>query len=63
LGPGTGLFDCSVSGSWVVVLRGTLDSGVRENTEALSAGVVIAGGRMVMARLAATGGVAGGLIG
>jgi len=61
-GPGTGVFDCSVSGSWVVVLSGTLDSGVLENTEALSAGLVMAGGRMVIARLA-TGGAGVGLIG
>lgn len=62
-GPGTGVFDCSVSGSWVVVFSGTLDSGVLENTEALSAGVATAGGRTVIARLATGGEGAEGLIG
>ena len=60
-GAGTGFFDCSVSGNWVVVFSGTLDSGVFENTAALSVGLVIAGGRMVMARLDTAG--AAGLIG
>jgi hypothetical protein len=50
-----------VSGNWVVVFNGTLDSGVFENTDALSVGVEIAGGRMVMARLETAGAV--GLIG
>lgn len=59
-GPGTGFFDCSVSGSCVVVVSGTLDSGVLENTVGLSLcpGEV---GRTVMARLEVL--VAGGLIG
>jgi hypothetical protein len=60
-GAGKGFFDCSVSGNWVVVFSGTLDSGVRENTVALSLGLVIAGGRIVMARLDTAG--AAGLIG
>jgi hypothetical protein len=47
-----------VSGNWVVVFKGTLDSGVLEKTDALSVGVVIVGGRIVMARLD-TAGIAG----
>jgi hypothetical protein len=46
---GAGVLDCTVSGNWVVVFTGTLDSGVLENTDRLSAersagapGVVIA---------------------
>lgn len=61
-GPGTGFLACNVSGNWVVACNGTLDSGVLENTEALSAGLEIVGGRIVMARLA-TAGAAEGLIG
>jgi hypothetical protein len=59
-GPGTGFFACKVSGNCVVVVSGTLDSGVLENTVLLSAGVASAGGRTVIARLA---GAAAGLIG
>jgi hypothetical protein len=44
-----------------VVFKGTLDSGVFENTDALSVGVEIAGGRIVMARLDTAGAV--GLMG
>jgi hypothetical protein len=40
-----------VSGSWVVVARGTLDSGVFENTGAFSDLPGGAGGTMVIARL------------
>ena len=62
MGAGTGVFNCNVSGNCVVVFSGTLDSGVREKTAALSDGVVIDGGRTVIARLA-TGGGGVGLIG
>jgi hypothetical protein len=54
-GPGTGFFACMVSGNCVVVCRGTLDSGVLENTDSLSAGLATAGGLTVIARLARGG--------
>jgi hypothetical protein len=50
-GPGSGVFDCRVLGNCVVVLSGTLDSGVLEKTGAFSAWCVAMGGRTVMARL------------
>jgi hypothetical protein len=59
-GPGTGVFDCNCSGNCVVVFSGTLDCGVFENTDWLSAGREMAGGRTVIARL---GGGGAGLIG
>jgi hypothetical protein len=40
-----------VSGSCVVVFKGTLDSRLRENTRLLSACVDVLGGRTVIARL------------
>jgi hypothetical protein len=50
-----------VSGSWVVVSTGTLDSGVFENTGAFSGLPGGAGGTTVIARLAP--GCAAGLTG
>jgi hypothetical protein len=49
---------CSVSGNCFVAFRGSVDSGVFENTDMSAPGLVV-GGRTVIARLA----LAEGLIG
>jgi len=46
---------CSVSGSWVVVFSGTLDSGVRANTDRSWLERSVTGGDIVIARLLAAG--------
>ena len=59
LGPGTGVLACTVSGNWVVTFSGTLDSGVLENTDRLSAERSAIDGRTVMARLVSAFGLMG----
>ena len=51
LGPGTGVFRWSESGSVVVVFNGTLDSTFFEKIVGLSLGLDTVGGRSVIARL------------
>jgi hypothetical protein len=59
LGPATGVLDWTESGSCVVVFRGTLDSGVLENTDRLSADRSAGTLRGVMARLPLVAGLIG----